>query len=106
MPPADGVRVRPEDLDAHAGHLDAVADALRLATAAGRSVRLGGDAYGQLCALVPVLVDQVQRVLVDGLDGAAGSVRESAGRLRTAAGRYRGADARAQAALDGLRGRR
>lgn len=106
MPPGEGVRVRPEDLDVHAGHLDAVADTVDLAAGAGRSVQLDGDAYGQLCALLPVLVDQVQRVLVDGVDGAAGSVRDTAGRLRTAADRYRGADARAQAALDGLRGRR
>ncbi|MGS2616630.1 type VII secretion target [Micromonospora sp. LZ34] len=90
----------------HAGHLDAVADAVDLAAGAGRSGRLGGDAYGQLCALMPVLLDQVQQVLVDGVDGAAGSVRHTAGRLRTAADRYRGADAHAQAALDRLRGRR
>jgi hypothetical protein len=100
VPTGEPVRVDPEDLDAHARHLSAVGDQIGAAARAGRSVRLRGDACGQLCALMPVLIDQVQRVLVDGIDVATGSVHGSADRVRTAAERYRAADERAAARLD------
>ena len=105
MPSGEGIQVSPGDLGAHAGHLDGIADALTVARQAGQSVRLDADAYGQLCALVPVLLDQVQRILVDGVDTAARSVGDTADRLRTVAGRYEDTDARADAMLSGIRQR-
>lgn len=106
MPAAEGIVVTPADLRAHAGHLDRIADALTVARQAGQSVRLAADAYGQLCVLMPVLLDQVQQVLVDGVGTAADSVRDTADRLRAVASRYQSADAHAEAALNRIRQRR
>ncbi|MEU9510204.1 type VII secretion target [Micromonospora sp. NPDC048170] len=103
VPPGDGIHVRPEDLTAHAGRLDQVAGRLDTANRAGQHVRLGTHAYGQLCALVPMLLDDLQRTLVDGIGTAAGSVRDTAERLRVGAERYRAADTRAAQLLDQVR---
>ncbi|MEV6811308.1 type VII secretion target [Micromonospora sp. NPDC051296] len=106
MPGGDGIQVDPDDLTAHAARLDRHAGNLDTARQAGQHVRLGTDAYGQLCAIMPALLDGLQRVLVDGIGTAAGSVRDTAGRLRTGADRYRAADNRAQQLLDQVRDRR
>ncbi|PZG18363.1 ESX-1 secretion-associated protein [Micromonospora craterilacus] len=106
MPAGDGIQVDPDDLTSHAARLDRHAGNLDTARQAGQHVRLGTDAYGQLCAIMPALLDGLQRVLVDGIDTAADSVRDTAGRLRTGADRYRAADTRAQQLLDQLRDRR
>ncbi|WP_091343504.1 type VII secretion target [Micromonospora rhizosphaerae] len=105
MPAAEGIRVSPEDLVGHAGHLAGVADALTVARQAGQSVRLGADAYGQLCVLMPVLLDHVQRILVEGVDTAARSVNDTADRLRAVAGRYQATDGRAEDTLNRIRQR-
>lgn len=105
MPSGEGIQVSPADLRAHAGHLDGIADALNVARQAGQSVRLDVDAYGQLCVLMPVLLDQVQRILVDGVDTAARSVGDTADRLRTVAGRYEDTDGRADTMLSRIRQR-
>ncbi|MGC1215519.1 MAG: type VII secretion target [Micromonospora sp.] len=105
MPNGEGIQASPDDLRAHAGHLDGIADALNVARQAGQTVRLDADAYGQLCVLVPVLLDQVQRILVDGVDTAVRSVGDTADRLRTVAGRYEDADARADTMLRRIRQR-
>ncbi|MBY8870475.1 ESX-1 secretion-associated protein [Micromonospora sp. PLK6-60] len=103
MPTGEHLQVHPEDLIAHAGHLDRTADRIDTARAAGQHVRLGADAYGQLCALMPTLLDGLHRTLVDGIGTAAGSVRDTAGRLRTSAQRYQDTDARVERHLDRLR---
>ena len=54
---------------------------------------------------MPVLLDQVQRVLVDGVDAAARSVGDTADRLRTAAARYGDVDVRAETTLNRIRQR-
>ncbi|PWU43340.1 ESX-1 secretion-associated protein [Micromonospora globispora] len=105
MVAGEGIQVSPADLTAHAGHLDAIADAVTVARQAGQSVRLGADAYGQLCVMMPLLLDQVQRILVDGVDTAAHSVGDTADRLRAVAGRYQDADARAETMLNRIRQR-
>ncbi|GGO31793.1 type VII secretion target [Micromonospora parathelypteridis] len=106
MPAGDGIQVDPDDLTAHAARLDRCAGNLDTARQAGQHVRLGGDAYGQLCAMMPMLLDGLQRTLVDGIGAATGSVRDTAGRLRTSADRYRSSDARASHLLDQTRQRR
>ncbi|MET8252123.1 type VII secretion target [Micromonospora sp. NPDC005197] len=105
MPAGDGIQVDPDDLTAHAARLDRCASSLDTAQQAGQNVRLGGVAYGQLCAMLPMLLDGLQRTLVDGIGSAAGSVRDTAGRLRTGADRYRHSDAHAKHQLDGVRQR-
>lgn len=103
MPAGDRLEVISADLTRHAGRLEGIADGLAAAQQAGQAVRLGAGAYGQLCAMLPALLDGVQQVLVDGIDSAAHSVRDTAGRVRTAAGAYDSADGRSAAALDRLR---
>ncbi|WP_431913570.1 type VII secretion target [Micromonospora carbonacea] len=103
MAAGDGIRVDPGDLTTHAAHLERRADSLDTARQAGQQVRLGTDAYGQLCATMPVLLDGLQRTLVEGVDTAARSVRDTAGRLRSAAEGYRATDARAEQRLRRVR---
>ncbi|MCF0092938.1 type VII secretion target [Micromonospora sp. MH99] len=105
MPGGDGIQVDPDDLTAHAARLDRCAGSLDTAQQAGQHVRLGADAYGQLCALMPMLLDGLQRTLVDGIGAAAGSVRDTAGKLRTSGDHYRHSDARAKHLLDEVRQR-
>ncbi|QOC91776.1 type VII secretion target [Micromonospora craniellae] len=106
MPTGDAVRVDPDDLTAHAARLDRHADTLDTARRAGQQVRLDTDAYGRLCAIMPMLLDGLHRVLVDGIGTATTSVRDTATRLRTGADAYRAADARARHRLDRMRERR
>ena len=105
MPAGDGIQVDPDGLTAHAARLDRHADAIATAHQAGQHVRLGADAYGQLCAIMPTLLDDLQRILADGVGAAAGSVRDTGARLRTSADRYRASDARAAQQLDRVRRR-
>lgn len=105
MPAGDGIAANPADLVAHARHLDGIADALAVARQAGRSTRLDADAYGHLCLVVPVLLGEVRRVLIDGIDSAGGSVHDTADRLRDVSAHYRESDSRAEAALDRIRRR-
>ncbi|MEV4490176.1 type VII secretion target [Micromonospora coxensis] len=106
MPGGDGFQVDPDDLTRHAARLDRRADSLDTARQAGQHVRLSGDAYGQLCAIMPLLLDGLQRTLVGGIDTAAHSVRDTAGKLRTGADNYRAADTRAEQRLHRARGDR
>ncbi|MFC5941909.1 type VII secretion target [Micromonospora harpali] len=103
MAAGDGIRVDPGDLTTHAAHLERCADSLDTARQAGQHVRLGVDAYGQLCAIMPVLLDGLQQTLVGGVDAAARSVRDTATRLRSGAEGYRAADARAEQRLRRVR---
>ncbi|WP_030490687.1 type VII secretion target [Micromonospora chokoriensis] len=103
MPAGDGIQVDPDDLTAHAARLDRCASSLDTAQQAGQHVRLGTDAYGQLCAMMPMLLDGLQRTLVDGVAAAAESVRDTADKLRVGAHRYRSSDAHAKHLLDGVR---
>ncbi|TNH24926.1 ESX-1 secretion-associated protein [Micromonospora orduensis] len=99
MPGADGIQVDPDALTSHACHIDRLADRVDTARRAGQHVQLGADAYGQLCALMPVLLDGLQRTLVAGIGAAAESARDTSDRLRTGADRYRASDARAEQRL-------
>ncbi|MEK8104906.1 type VII secretion target [Micromonospora sp. M12] len=105
MPAGDGIHVDPDDLTAHAARLDRCAGSIDTAQQAGQHVRLGADAYGQLCAVMPVLLDGLQRTLVDGIGAAAASVRDTAEKVRTGADRYRSSDAHAKHLLDEVRQR-
>jgi hypothetical protein len=96
MPAGDGIGVSSSDLVAHAGHVEGLADQIATAKQAGDAVRPSMAAYGKLCTIVPVLLGGLQGLLVDGIDAAAHSLRDTSGRLRTAADGYRSTDERAQ----------
>ncbi|MEO3768987.1 type VII secretion target [Micromonospora sp. B9E7] len=106
MPVGDVIQVDPDDLTAHGARLDRFAGNLDTAQQAGQHIRLGADAYGQLCAMMPTLLDGLQRTLVDAIGAAAASVRDTAVRLRTSADHYRVSDAHAEKRLDEVRQRR
>jgi Excreted virulence factor EspC, type VII ESX diderm len=93
------VSVVPADLVRHAGRLDAAADALATGEAAGDAVRLGTEAYGRLCAMVPALVDGLQQMVVDALAAGSDSLRDTADRLRAAAAGYQQSDERSGRAV-------
>lgn len=95
MPPGDGVAVNPAELEAHAGHVDAVAAAVGQARQAGAATAPGPEAYGRLCVIMPALLGQLQEFVVGGIAAAEDSLRDSAGRVRQAAADYREADQRA-----------
>ncbi|WP_410813767.1 type VII secretion target [Micromonospora sp. 067-2] len=104
MPSGDGIQVDPDDLTSHAARIDRNADSLEVACQAGQHVRLSADAYGQLCAIMPILLDGLHRTLVDIIGAASASVRDTAGKLRTSADHYRASDARAEQLLQRARG--
>lgn len=90
--PPDDLSVVPEAVVVHGGHVNAVADQIAVAGQAGRTVRAGQDAYGQLCTIVPVIVNALQDLVLEAIDTAAGSLRDTADRLNAAAVGYQETD--------------
>jgi ABC-type Zn2+ transport system substrate-binding protein/surface adhesin len=99
----DRFGVRPQDLVAHAGHVEAIADKVTTAAEAGAAVRPGFDAYGKLCMFVPVMLGALQDVVVDGIRSAAGALDDTGARLRTTAESYQATDEGRRQALLGIR---
>ncbi|GAA3338285.1 hypothetical protein GCM10020358_46630 [Amorphoplanes nipponensis] len=95
--------VRPQDLTAHAGHVEAIADQVTTAAEAGAAVRPGPDAYGKLCVMVPVMLGALQDVVVDGIREAAAALDDTGARLRTTAAEYEATDESRRQALLGIR---
>lgn len=90
--PEENLDVVPAELRTHAGSVDGVASAVDEARAAGTTVKLGRDAYGKLCQLIPALLDPIQQMGIDALAEAVTALQSTADRLRTAAGDYTGTD--------------
>jgi hypothetical protein len=90
----DRFGVRHAELITHAGQIEEVGGKVATAAAAGSAVRAGGDAYGKLCAMVPVVLNALQDVLIDGINAAAESLRDTGGRLRATATDYEAIDQR------------
>ena len=67
--------------------------------------RFFDEEFPDAVPLMPTLLDDLQRILADGVGAAAGSVRDTGARLRTSADRYRASDARAAQQLDRVRRR-
>jgi hypothetical protein len=100
---ADALEVRPQALLAHAVHVESTGDRVAAAADAGATVVAGSDAYGKLCAMVPVLLGALQNVLVDGVAAAAESLGDTGSRLRETARSYEETDDRQAAALRTIR---
>jgi hypothetical protein len=103
MSSGDGIGVSPTDLAAHAGHVEAIGDRVATAKQAGDAVRLGAGAYGKLCTMMPVLLDGLQSLVVDGIDAASHSLHDTGQRLRTAAAGYQAADEHSKTVHDRVR---
>ena|SRR5919107_2727868 len=97
------VAVNAGALVAHAGVVDRIGDALTTAAQAGEAVRMGTGAYGKLCQFVPLLLNELQQAMVDGMATAAGSVHDTADRLRSVVAGYDAADGNAEDRLRNTR---
>jgi hypothetical protein len=84
--------VEPDDLTAHASHLDGLTDRLATALSAANTVTMADDAYGLLCAFLPPIVNPVQEKGIEALRAASDGVSATAGNVRAAADAYREAD--------------
>jgi hypothetical protein len=84
--------VRHTELVTHAVHVEATGDEVATAASAGATVRADSAAYGRLCVMVPTMLNALQDILVDGIDSAAESLRDTGARLRVTAGEYEGTD--------------
>jgi uncharacterized protein YukE len=99
---ADQVSVRHTELVTHAGHVEAVADQIATAAGAGRAVRADNGAYGQLCVMIPAMLNVLHDILVDGLDECAESLRDTGARLRTTATAYDATDQSSASSFKGI----
>ncbi|MEV4641754.1 type VII secretion target [Actinoplanes sp. NPDC049548] len=100
---ASEFQVDPAALRMHADEVDHIGDGLTLALQAGEAVQTDANAYGQLCQLVPVLLNALQDSMIDGMTTAAGSAHETAEALRAVADGYSAIDAGAAHRLRGIR---
>ena len=89
---SEQVTVRHTELVTHAGHVEAVAGRLATAAGAARVVRADNGAYGQLCVMVPAMLNVLHDILIDGLDECAESLRDTGAKLRTTAAEYNETD--------------
>jgi Excreted virulence factor EspC, type VII ESX diderm len=106
QPSGEGFAVPTAALTTHATTVDTIADETALAGQAGDQVRLGADAYGQLCQILPSALDPIAGLLVDAARGTGEALHDTARLLRTAAGAYDGTDRTSADRLNGLRGAR
>jgi hypothetical protein len=90
----DQMAVRHTELVTHAGHVEDIATRVSTAASAGSTVRAGNDAYGKLCVMVPVMLNVLQDILIDGINSAADSLHDTSTRLRTTATEYETTDQR------------
>ena len=102
----DHIGVRHAELVTHAGHVEAIGDRVGAAASAGSTIRAGAGAYGKLCVLVPVMLNALQDVLVDGVRAAADSLHDTGARLRVSAKEYEATDRRRADVFRGIGGGR
>ncbi|MBB2941906.1 hypothetical protein FB565_001610 [Actinoplanes lutulentus] len=95
------MKVTPEELWRHSAHLDDVTDGLSRARIAGDDTSMTPDAYGHLCVIVPILLEQVRAPLAEAIGEAVRAVGTSATAIRQAADEYRRTDDVAAAELHG-----
>ncbi|MEV4642161.1 type VII secretion target [Actinoplanes sp. NPDC049548] len=76
----------------HAREVDGIGDGLATAAEAAETVRTDTGAYGQVCQLVPVMLNGLQQFMVDGILTAAASAHDTADALRSVAADYDEAD--------------
>src|SRR5256885_7972386 len=84
--------VQPDDLTAHASHLDGVGDRLNTALDAAKIASMDDDAYGLLCAFLPPIINPMEEKGVEAIQAAIEGVQNTAGNVRTAADSYREAE--------------
>src|SRR4051794_30656736 len=103
MSTADGVTVVPDHLTGHADHLDHFASDVAVAADAGQTVELASKAYGWLCNVLPLVMNQLDEMVVQALRHTHASLDETSASLRTAAAIYGQTDEGNSADFDSLR---
>ncbi|WP_407653454.1 type VII secretion target [Actinoplanes oblitus] len=86
------LKVPTEDLRRHAGHLDLITDGLNMARRAGNATDPGPGSYGRLCLMVPIMLSQLQRPLLEAIEIASRSVQGNADLIIEAADLYEATD--------------
>ncbi|EHY87666.1 type VII secretion target [Saccharomonospora azurea] len=94
--------VVPEDLVAHASHLDGISDRLDTAVDAARTVSMDDSAYGLLCAFLPPIINPMEDDGVAALEAAVEGVAVLADNIRKAGESYRDADASNERPMTGF----
>ncbi|MFJ8912181.1 type VII secretion target [Amycolatopsis sp. NPDC102389] len=79
--------VDPDDLTAHASHLEGLVDRLNTAHAATGSA-MSSDAYGLLCAFLPPIVNPAGERAAETIKAAVEGIQSTADNVRTAAKSY------------------
>jgi hypothetical protein len=90
--------VVPEELVAHASHLDGLVDRLSTCADAARTVSMSDSAYGLICQFVPPFVNPMEQKAMAAIDAAAEGVSTTADNVRATATTYQ-EDDEADAAL-------
>ena len=85
---AAGFHVDPAALERHATAVDGIAGRVEQARDAGASVLVGAQAYGIICAMLPVLLRPAQQQTVDTLGQIGSGLRNGANGVRQAAQAY------------------
>lgn len=86
-----GFDVEPDELTAHASHLDGLVDRLNNAVQAA-DYALNDDAYGLLCAFLPPIVNPTGEQAKDAVSAAAEGMQTTADNVRTTAQAYMDGD--------------
>ncbi|WP_020660141.1 type VII secretion target [Amycolatopsis benzoatilytica] len=88
---AGGFRVEPDDLMAHASHLDGLVDRLNTASQAA-DYAMSDDAYGLLCAFLPPIINPTGEKAKEAIGSAVEGVQATSDNVRTAAKSYQDGD--------------
>ncbi|MEU6024831.1 type VII secretion target [Micromonospora sp. NPDC047134] len=80
-----GMRMSVADVHRHAAAVDEVAGRMETARGAAAQVNLGAEAYGQIAAFLPRLIDPLGDQVVTALGETAAALRETATNLRQVA---------------------
>jgi hypothetical protein len=94
-----GFAVEPDDLAAHASHLDGLVDRLKTAADAAGSA-MSSEAYGLICAFLPPIVNPTGEQAKDTINAAVEGVRQTADNVRVAAETYRDDDHAKKSSFD------
>ena len=89
---AEQYEVLTEALTGHAGTVDRIADQVAQAAAAGQLMSLPSDAYGTLCAALPMMLNPLQEVAATALTACAKHLSRAADGIRQTAWDYAAVD--------------
>jgi uncharacterized protein YukE len=84
--------VLPEELMAHASHIEGLTDRLQTAISAAETVSMSDDAYGLLCSFLPPIINPMEEEGVQALKAASEGLTITAENVRSTATQYQESD--------------